>query len=312
MSPRDAAVAAVLAKRAAQAQDKAPAAPEMPPEPPAAPAAAAPEPVPAPKADDASLREARLMQQMQQKEREAYETKRKAEELEAQLKARDEREAKRKANPIEALKDLGYTYEDITKGIVEGKFTPASPEQLAIEGTKSELQQLKDQLDAIKAERDQARQAQAVTQQAEQIGEALKRDEVAEKIPYLAAMPWAAKHLADYALKNPGADVDEYAVQLDAQIARESTALTSDRVLKRLLADEATKTRVMALLGITKPAEQPAQQAATGTSRGNGPSAIPSSAAADPGTRKAPSRAVTEAERKANAVKAVLAKRAAG
>jgi len=308
VSRRDAAVAAVLAKRVAEATAKEPVASDVPVEP---PVVAVAEPAPAPP-NDAALREARLLQQVQVKEREAYETKRRAEALEAQIKSRDEAEARFKQNPFEALKAYGHTLESAVRGEVEGKYKAPSAEQLAIDGTKSELQQLREQLDAFKAERDQATQQYALTQRAKEIGEVFARDDVAEKVPFLAAMPWAAQHIAEYALKNPGADVDDYAVKLDAQIARESESLTSDRVLKKLLANEATKSRVMALLGITKPAETPAQQAVTGKARGNGPAAIPSSVASEPGTRKTPSRAVTDAERKQNAVRAVMARRAAG
>jgi hypothetical protein len=309
VSPRDAAIAAVLAKRVAQAKasEAAPAAPAAD----AAPLAEPPKAEP-PKSERTPLDEARLQREMIERDRKIYEATQRAKDLEAKLKKRDEDEARRKANPVEALKDYGYTYEDLTKGIVEGKFAPQSPEQLAIEANKSEVQQLREQLDALMAEKQQTTQQMQMQARAQEIESVLKREDVAEKIPFLSSMPWAARHMAEWVEKNPQGDADAYAIELDQHLAREnSTTFTSDRVLKRLLADEATKTRVMALLGITKQAEPPAQQAATGTSKGNGPSAIPSSAASDPGTRKTPSRAVTEAERKANAYKTVMAKRQA-
>lgn len=309
-SREERAAAAIMAKRSKAKEAPPPEAPpaaEAAPEPPKAV-----EPPPAPAKDDAAMREARMLAQLQAKEREAYETKRRADELTAKLKEREDRDAKYKANPIDALKDLGYTYEDLTKGIVGGKFEPASAEQLAIEGTRSEVEQLKAKLAELEQERNQAAQQAALVQRAQELEGVLKRDDVADKIPYLSAMPWAARHIAEYAIKNPEADVDSYAVELDAQLARESSAFTSDRVLKKLLADEATKARVMALLGITKQADQASPASGNGPGRGNGPSAIPASAAADPGTRKTPSRAVTAAERQANAVAAVMRKRAAG
>lgn len=293
----------MLAKRVAAAEAAKPATEAA-----AAPVASEAPRVEPPKQDDSALREARMLQQMQQRDRDVYETKQRADELTKQLKQRDEVEARRKANPIDALKDYGYSYEDLTKGIIEGKFAPQSPEQLAIDANKSEVQQLREQLEAMQSERQQETQRTRLESHTQLIAGQLK--EAGGEFPVIASMPWAAAHLAQYQMQNPQADLTAYARELEGRAANDvKSSLTSDHALKAFLADEGIKTRVMALLGITKPSDTPAQQAATGIRTGNGPSAIPSSAASDPGTRKTPSRAVTDQERKANALRAVMAKR---
>lgn len=262
------------------------------------------------RADDA--REAKLLAEMQKREKAAFEASRRAKELEAELaKALEAAEGWKKKSPLDALKDLGYSYEDLTRGIVEGKFKPATPEQMAIEGTKSEVQQLREQLAALQAEQqEQARQSE-MTQRTQAIAAKLSEDDVASKIPLVSSMPWAAQHLADYHAANPDEDLDAYAMSLESRVASDLRAsLVSERALKALLADASVKGRVMAILGVTKTQDQAAQQVSKGTADRNPPTAIPQSAATAVGSRKTPSRVVSDLERKANALRAVMERRA--
>lgn len=278
-SPRESALKAFMA-RLTRPKEPAPAAP-LPDV-----AAPAPAPVVAAAADPSPLAD------MQARDRAAKASEARIAEMEAKLAAAEQAEARRKADPIAALKDLGYTYEDLTRGIVEGKYKALTPEQVALDATKSEVQQLREKLEALEATRSASLAEESRAGLADAISAKLAGDDVASKLPVLAALPWASQHLAQYYEANPEADLDAYASQLDAQATADMRAsLGSDRALKALLSDESIKARIASALGLA-PKASPA-------------AAIPGFAATQHGSRRTQSRAVTDEERKQNAIRAL-------
>jgi hypothetical protein len=325
-----------MAKAIAVAQGKA--APAKPaPEAPAAPPVAAPEaapvaeaaPVteapagaaeapaeakPTPAQSEAALALAKAQKAALQREREAYEAKQRAKQLEAKLKEAEEAASKYKTlNPLDLLKERGLTYEQLTQEIVEGKYKPPTAEQIAVESTKSEVQKLAEELAALKREREEATvretRAREVDWAREQITAA------AEKYPLLSAVKWGpAKAVEAFyeQVQKPGVqpDFEDVLSSLEQAIAADADPIfASDAYLKRLLADQKQKERVLSLLGIKQ--SQPAQQASTGakTATANSPAAIPQVKAAEPGTRKTPSKSISPAQRRAAAIAALQAMR---
>lgn len=299
----------------AEAEEEAPETPKAATEPPAAPdkpPAAPPkatEDQPAPNKDDAELRAARAARAAQQKEREAYEANKARKELESQLadlRAQVEKEkAWRTKSPLELLQDRGLTYEQLTKEIVEGKHKPLSPEQLAVQETRSIVDQLKAELQAEKEAREAERRAiaeerekAAKEQQAEATATHIsgKLKEHADKFPVLATLPWAAKTIVREA-ERTGKTYDEIALEMESAARNDvQTVFSSDETLKVFLGDEATKQRVLSILGIKPQPASPASDEGSNSGRRKGAtSAIPQTRSSDPGTRtKAPKLMSTE------------------
>ncbi len=260
--------------------------PKTPPPPP--PAAVTP--VTQPAADTLTPMQRQAMQDAVRAEREAYETKQRMKQLEDEAKTlREQAEARKKLSPLELLaEERGVTYEQLTKDIIDGKYTPPTAEQLEIKGTKSKLQQLEEELASFKAEREQTAQRLKHEQMASVIQRELT-EQYAERYPTLAALPDAGALIvethAKHVKQNPQLTFDQVAAHIEQE--RSSflkQAAASDAVLKQMFADPAVKARALSLLGAKS--EPAAQQVPQGIRRvGNGPDAIPSSRAGEPGTR---------------------------
>jgi hypothetical protein len=337
---------------AAVDKTKAPAAPavaatpslESPPAATPAPAAAATPTLtdtpPPPKAEskpDTDKDLARAIEAATRAQREAYEAKQalktkeaREAELAAKLKERDDAEAKRLQDPFYRAVAEGKTYEQITQELVEGKLKAPTPEQQAIDGTKTELQQLKEQLATIAAERQKereqfeaAQQAQleqkAMEQKAAQLSAQLK--EHAAHFPVLSSMPWAAQRILAVHKQDPSKSITQVAREIEQAASGDIThavssrhamkALLTEERLKALLEDNDFKDRVSKLLGTkqTQPAQQAQPQGATRS--GNAPDAIPSSRANDPGTRVKAEKPKTTRDRVKAGMAAVEARRRA-
>jgi hypothetical protein len=299
------------------------------------PQKAAPQADAAPAKDPrAELERAKQLQAIQKREREAYEAKQAAKAAEERLAALEKQlEAERgwkSKNPLELLQERGTTYEQLTKEIVEGKYKPKSPEQLAIEGTKSEMEELRAQIKAEKEAREalerqrteeaeQTKFRQVREQETAYVADQLKA--AAAKYPMLSSMKWGPSKVVERFYEKAQANdglppaLDEVLGELEQAIAADADPLFSNdaileaRLKARIESSPEFKTRMSELLGIKQ--SQPAQQATRATSGGNGPTAIPQAKAADPGTRKTASRSVTPAQRRAAAVASVIAKRKA-
>jgi hypothetical protein len=313
---------------AAPAQEPAPAPPEpeaAPDKPAADPAPAAPdkpailEPPPAadPKPDD-DLRLARAQRAAQQREREAYEAKQAAKSLEKQLadtraeldrrKADAEAEAKRRAGltALELIEQEKKTsYEQLTRDIVDKKYEPKTPEQLAIARLEQALESERAERERDRAERETERKTAAeererVTREqqsnsvAEQLTAELKAN--AAHFPVLASLPWAAKQIVRMA-EQTGKTYAEVAQEMERAARGDvETVFSSDDTLKVFLGNESVKSRVLSLLGIKQTPASPASEEGSSQRKG-APAAIPQSRSADPGTRVKTLRPVTTEDR---------------
>lgn len=264
-----------------------------------APAALAVEPPKPAEPSESDRRLEALTRALQEKERAAYEAKQEADKTAKRVAEYEEKLGKYKSNPVDALKDLGFAFEDVTRGLVEGKWKAPSAEQMAIDGTKSEVQQLREKLEALTGEREsEKKQAEFVRKSESLKGELTQH---AETFPMLASLDWAPSAILREHEANPDKPIAEIAKDLEARARADvSKVFGSDGALKALLADPATKARLVALLGTGKQSE-PAQKATAANTTGNSLGSIPASAAAEVGTRKTPSRAVSDRDRKARA-----------
>lgn len=287
---------------------------------PAEPAAAtpteAPKPTtaePAPAQSAAALALAKAQKAALQREREAYEAKQKLKEYEAKLKAAEEQQAKyQKLNPVELLQERGYTYEQVTKDLVDKKYEPKTAEQIALEKYEAQLKAQEERISAFEKEREENRKREIRAQESAYVAEQLKA--AAERFPLLNAVKWAPDQALDafykhYQETGVQPDLEDVFSKLESAIAADAEPIfASDAYLKRLLADEKQRDRVLSMLGIKQ--SQPAQQAPQrAQAAANSPAAIPQAKAADPGTRKTASKTITPAQRRAAAVAAIKAKR---
>lgn len=296
--------------QASEAAEAAPAAPVAVEDAPPAPAVEQPKPA---EPSESDRRLEALTRALQEKERAAYEAKQEAiqhakrvAEYEAKVAEYEGKTTKYKANPVDALKDLGYSFEDVTRGLVEGKWKAPTAEQMAIDGTKSEVQQLRDKLEALTGERESEKKQVEFARKSESLKGELTQH--AEAFPMLASFDWAPAQILREHEANPDRPIADIAKDLEARARADvSKVFGSDGALKALLADPATKARLVSLLGAGKQSEQ-APKATAANTTGNGLGSIPASAAAEVGTRKTPSRAVSERDRKARAA-AVFSRR---
>lgn len=265
----------------------APKAPDQPAgqvgEKPAETPAAAKQPEPAPTQPPVPTQ--RDVQEWIAKDRELYEAKKRAEAVEAEAKQAKERLDKLKSmNPVELLAAYGHTYEGTAEAIVSGKFKELTPEQLALKAHDERVAKLEAELDGYRTERANTEKRSKVEAQAKQLQTELT-SKYSAQWPVLASLPDAGARIIELKEKFPDESYDAIATHLEKLHGDQVRAsVSSDAVLKALLADEATKSRVLALLNIKS--EQLAQQVPQGKTRtGNGPDAIPSTHASTPGRR---------------------------
>lgn len=224
------------------------------------------------------------------KERETYEAKRRAESAESETKQARERAERLKAmNPIELLAEFGHTYEGAAEGIVKGKYKELTPEQLALKAHDDRVAALEKELESYRTEKTAAEKRSKTEAQAQQLQAELKEKYIS-RWPVLAALPDAGARIIELKERFPDESYDAIANHLEKLHGDQvRSAFSSDAALKTLLADEATKSRVLSLLNIKS--EQLAQQVPQGKTRiGNGPDAIPSTHASTPGQRSEPRR----------------------
>lgn len=266
-----------------------------------------------PPQSESALALARAQKAQLAAQREAYEAKQRIKDYEAKLKAADEAQSKFKTlNPIDLLKERGFTYEQVTKDLVDEKYKPLTAEQIAVEEANKRSLALEERLSAFEKEREETRVQQLRAQEVSYVAEQIKA--AAEQFPLLASVKWAPQQAVEAFYKH----VKEHGVQpeLNDVLSRMEEAIAadaepifaSDAYLKALLAKPEQRDRVLSLLGIkqTQPAQQATQRAQATV---NSPAAIPQTKAADPGTRKTASKSISPAQRRAAAVAAITAKR---
>lgn len=284
----------------------------------AAPAAPAPQ-------DDADMRIARMERATRQKEREAYEANQAKRGLEKDLadartaleKERAER-SKYQADlegmsPLEMLEKVKKTnYEQLTKDIVEKRFEPKTPEQIAIEEMRRDSAAARAELDELRAERQREREerdaetarsneAAQDAANAEKIGGLLKQHR--QNFPILATLPWAATTIVREA-KRTGQSYDDVAATMEKAARGDvSTVFDSDEALDAILSDQRYIDRVRNHPRIKQiVSASPASDEGSGSQRTKAPSAITQSRSSDPGTRVKQSRPVTTEDRVARGI----------
>lgn len=278
-----------------------------------------PAPAAEPVKPDEELRIARAQRAAQQREREAYEAKQAAKQLEKQLadaraelerrQAAAEAEAKRRAamNPLELLEHEKKTsYEQLTRDIVDKKYEPKTPEQLAIAELRTALEAARADLEKDRAERETERKTAAEErerlqreQQASAVADQLQTELKANAahFPILATLPWAGRQIVRTA-EQTGETYAEVAAKLEkAARVDVDSVFASDDTLKVFLGNDSVKSRVLTLLGIKQTPATPASDEGQGSQRKGAPSAIPQSKSAETGTRVKTLKPVTTEDR---------------
>lgn len=290
----------------------------------AEPAVKAVQSEPAPK-DDADMRIARMERATRQKEREAYEANQAKKGLEKDLadaraaleKERSERTKYQSdlegMSPLEVLEKVKKTnYEQLTKDIVENKFAPRSPEQIAIEEMRRESAEARAEIEALRAERQKEREeieaerarsneAAQDAADADQLGALLKKHR--QHFPILATLPWAAATIVREA-KRTGQTYDDVATTMEKAARGDvSTVFDSDEALDAILSDQKYIDRLRNHPRFKQLASaSPASDEGSGSQRKGAPSAIPQSRSSDPGTRVKQARPVTTEDRVARGI----------
>jgi hypothetical protein len=244
--------------------------------------------------EDVDLALAKARQAAMAKDREIYEAKQRAKDYEAKVKDFEAREqARKKLTPLEALaKEYGTTYEQLTQDIVAGKFKEISPEDLAQQSVKSEVDQIREELAAIKAERDRVVQEHQFEQTRVQLETELKQ--AAAVYPVLATVPWAAKEILATA-KSSGKTIKECAEELEQAASRDVLAIFNNEAsLKALLKDDELKNRVLSALGAKQSSAGPASSVKGANGKNNGALTANPSNAESP---RNPARPLTQDER---------------
>lgn len=243
-------------------------------------------------------------------ERQAYEEKQERKRLEEELKQLRDAESKRKnMTPLELLElERGTTLDQVHEDIVKGKYKAKTPEQLAIESAKSELQQLREWKEAQEREKSEATKSAERQTQAAALSKELK-ELYSKQYPMLSADPDAGMQLVQLKEQHPDATWDQVAAHLEQERAKTvRQAFVSEASIDALLADPDIKARMLTKLGIKS--EQQPQQVNEGRRQGNGPEAIPSTRAAE-SSRVATPRVGGAAGRQAAVLAAVEKKRLA-
>jgi hypothetical protein len=269
--------------------------------------AKAPEPVVAPVVPDMAAAIAKAMQEAVAADRTRYESEQRAKTLEQELAAEKARIAKVQEDPFRKAILEGRTYEEVTKDLVEGKFTPLTAEQKQFQAFQEELAAARAKSEALEkrwqeedAQRDLARRMSSAKE---------KISLSADKYPFVGALDWMHEQAVNLhrAREGEGVDLDTVLGELNAAAQGDlRKVIGSDAALKQLLADDTIKARVLAVLGpaSTPQPVQPAEPAvAAPKPRTDVPTAIPARKAGDSGDRvRPPSR--SRDERKSAAINA--------
>lgn len=213
---------------AARAAASAPPAPA--PAAPASPASPA-APAPAPNADGEIHR---LRNSAMEHDRKRQDAEKRVGELEKKLQESGDLRERLKKDPHSVLIEAGVDVQAYLQAIAEGKFKPKSPEQLAAEENKTELQKALDRIDALEREKADARAADERRAKATQLKEELTKN--VEHFPLANAMPWAAEHILGAA--GEAGDYNGAAQALEAAILDDvKGVMLSDTALGFLLKD---------------------------------------------------------------------------
>lgn len=276
-------------------------------EPPGAPAekpeTAKAEPAKDPGADKLAQLErqvARALADLQKSQADGLSGKRQAEELAKKL------EAYEKASPLELLKLRGTDYESLTRDILAGKLKPPSPEQIAVEQAKSEVEQLKQWREQLETQQRELQERELAKREVEYVTGIVTQQ--AEAYPALAAIKWAPERAREifYArAKENGQqpDLSEVLSELHTAVASDVRSVLSDeRAAKAILADKAVREMVLKALGVgsteratATPASETGAQPARGATP---PRALTQDLASDAGERAARGRKRTAHERR--------------
>lgn len=223
---------------------------------PAAPAEPPPAPAQAPNADGEIHR---LRNSAMEHDRKRQEAERRVADLEKQVQASGDLRERLKKDPHSVLTEAGVDVQAYLQAIAEGKFKPKSPEQLAAEENKTELQKMQERIDALEREKADARAADERRAKATQLKEELTKN--VEHFPLASAMPWAAEHILGAA--GEAGDYNGAAQALEAAILDDVRGvMLSDTALGFLLKDPEIAAKLQAHFKPAEPtSERPDQQA---------------------------------------------------
>jgi hypothetical protein len=240
---RIAAAEAVLARK--NAPPPAPAAHE--------PAPAAPTPAPAPNGDSEVARLRGAAQDHDRRRQEEANARKAAETSLAEARAERERERERlKKDPHSVLTELGVDIQGYLQGLAEGKFKAKSPEALAADEAKSEVQKLQERLQKLETEKQEIANREQRAARAQQLRGELDANK--EHFPLLSSTSWGADRLLDLG-EAQGGDYNGAAAGLEKAVLDDvKDLMLSDTALAFLLKDAEIGERLRKHLA---PAEAP-------------------------------------------------------
>ncbi len=288
------------------------AAPEAAPEAPAvseSPEAAAEAPA-VPDVDgikaDYEAKLAKALNAAQEHERTAWETKQQAEatskEL-AELKALKDAIAK---DPLKALETSGYTYEQLTNEIIEGKHEPATPEQARLSEQQKQIEALKSELEGFQGQYQSAQEQAQFRSDVGVVRATAEAEEFAALREIAGDQDYEQITTALREEVKAGKTVDVHARLAEVQqtaLQNVARTLRSKQALRRILEDSELRELVTAAL---QPSDEnsetdTAQPVNEGGSTRNKPRAVTNNVASKPGSKRGRG-SLSEAELRANAI----------
>ena len=261
---------------------------------PAAPAQSAPAPQQQaqPRAQDGELehRLSRTVRELNGVTAQANDYRRKHETTSAELGQLKAKFEAGKVNPLDILEELGWDYEKLTQGIVEGKVKQRA-QRFEL---PPELKQQLDELKADKQQRDQREQSErAQAQRTRDVGN-IKRyiEQQAEQFPFSASLDWAADAVLDSTMAARQADALPKLREFEQSLVTSAvTMMGNERVLRALLKSKpGLRESLIAALGVsTSNQANPAASNGAGGGDADGPrslSNLPSGQSAPPSTKQ--------------------------
>lgn len=236
---------------------------------------------------------ARALQNAIANDRKTYDLEQKLKQVEAEREA--EKARLEKLSPEARAMMDGRSYEDLTRDIVEGKFTPRSTELQAVDAASERIARLEEQLKARDAQDAESLRQRQYQDKRGTIAERLKA--AAEKYSVFAQLDHAPDALVQRLLAGSDDDFDKVAEEYEGHAFKDvNNILKSDHALKKLFADPELKARIMKLIGTAPAPAEPARNPL------ESPRELPSRLTQETPTRHKPAMA-SRSDRAANAMR---------
>lgn len=197
------------------------------------------------------LKLAQTLRKLRDVEQEAARVRKEHERSTAELQKLQKLVDSGKTNPLDILKHLGYSFEDVVKGINDDKFKAPGKDPEVPDWLREKIERL-DRLETEREnERKAAEQRQVYESDVKTVATVLEKH--ADRFPLAAAFKGAAKQVVDAARAEGTNDIGPILDALETRLAEDvTTVLASEKSVKAALAKNPDLRKVvMAALGVS-------------------------------------------------------------